>query len=163
MVVYSDETKINHIGSDSRTIVWKMAGEPLNDRLVECTLKFGGGSVMMWGCMMWEGAGYACKIDGKMDADLYVQILEDELQASLEYHNKSPGDIILQQDNDPKHTNKMAQKWFQDNGIKLLPWPAQSVGIAPIEHLWNHLKRKLKEYEHPPNGVLELWERVEKE
>ena len=40
MVVYSDETKINCIGSDGRTIVWKMAGEPLNDRLVEGTPKF---------------------------------------------------------------------------------------------------------------------------
>ena len=49
---------------------------------------------MMWGCMMGEGAENACKIDGKMDADLYVQILEDELQASLEYHNKSPGNIM---------------------------------------------------------------------
>ena len=75
MVIYSDETKVNCIGSDSRTIVWKMAGEPLNARLVEGTLKFGGGSVMMCGCMMWEGAGYACKCDGKMDVDLYVQIL----------------------------------------------------------------------------------------
>ena len=65
------------------------------DRLVEGTLKFDGGSVMMWGCMMWEGAGYACKINGKTDADPYVQILEDELQASLEYHNKSPRDIIF--------------------------------------------------------------------
>ena len=41
-----------------------------------------------------------------MDADLYVQILKDELQASLEYYNKSPGDIIFQQDNDPKHIAK---------------------------------------------------------
>ena len=102
----------------------EMAEEPLNDRLVEGTLKFGGGSVMMWGCIMWEGAGYACKIYGKMDADLYVWILEDEFQASFEYHKKSPGDIILQQDNDLKHTSKRAQKWFQDNGIKLLSWPA---------------------------------------
>ena len=55
-----------------------MAGEPLNDRLVEGTLKFGGGSVMMWGYIVQEGAGYAYKIDGKMDADLYVQILDPE-------------------------------------------------------------------------------------
>ena len=35
---------------------------------------------MMWGCMTWDGVGLACKIDGRMDADLYVQILEEELQ-----------------------------------------------------------------------------------
>ena len=29
--------------------------------------------------MMWEGVGYGCKIDGRMDAELYTQILEDEL------------------------------------------------------------------------------------
>ena len=42
-------------------------------------MKFGGESVMVWGCMLWDGPGYACRIDGKMDGDLYLQILKDEL------------------------------------------------------------------------------------
>ena len=37
----------------------------------------------MWGCMTWEGVGMACKIDGRMDTDLYLQIMEDELQIIL--------------------------------------------------------------------------------
>ena len=34
---------------------------------------------MMWGCMSWDGVGYAAKIDGRMDSNLYCSILEDEL------------------------------------------------------------------------------------
>src|SRR5215471_5552324 len=68
-VVWSDETKINRLESDGRKWVWKKAGEGLSDRLVKGTnlKKFGGGSLMMWGCMTWEGVGYGCKIDGMMD------------------------------------------------------------------------------------------------
>src|SRR5271156_374847 len=163
VVVWSDETKINRLGSDGRKWVWKLPGETLNDRLVEGTLKFGGGSLTMWGCMAWEGVGDACKIDGKMDADLYVQILDEDLQESLQDFNKSPQDAIFQQDNDPKHKSKKATKWFSDNGIEVMSWPAQSADLSPIEHLWHHLKKTLKEYPQPPNGILELWECVQKE
>jgi transposase len=162
-VVWSDETKINHLGSDGRKWAWKKAGEGLSDRLVQGTVKFGGGSVMVWGCMMWEGPGMACKIDGRMDGQLYVDILEDDLQASLEYYGKEPEDVIFQQDNDPKHTCKKAKKWFDDHGIEPLLWPAQSPDLNPIEHLWHHLKRRLGGYESQPNGILELWERVQDE
>jgi len=64
----------------------QMAGSGLGKRRVRAlvidwfnTVKFGGGSLMMWGCMSWEGVGYATRIEGGMDADLYVGILEDEL------------------------------------------------------------------------------------
>jgi hypothetical protein len=162
-VIWSDETKVNRLGSDGRKWVWKKAGEGLSDRLVEGTLKYGGGSVMVWGCMMWDGVGYATKIDGRMDGDLYILILQDDLQASMEFYNKDKADIIFQQDNDPKHTCKKAKAWFKDHHIKVLPWPAQSPDLNPIEHLWGHLKRRLGEYEQVPTGILELWERIEVE
>lgn len=162
-VVWSDETKINRLGSDGRKWTWRRAGEPLSDRLVEGTLKFGGGSLMFWGCMCWEGVGYGVKIDGKMDAELYTSILEDELMESLKWWNKEVEDILFQQDNDPKHTSKKAQEWFKDHEIEVMKWPAQSPDLNPIEHLWSHLKRKLGEYEIPPKGIEELWARVQKE
>jgi hypothetical protein len=162
-VVWSDETKINRFGSDGKKWAWKKKGEGLSPRLVEPTLKFGGGSVMMWGCMFWDGVGYAAKIDGRMDKELYVKILEEDLQSSVEYYGFDTDDIIFQQDNDPKHTSKLARQWFEDNGYKVLLWPAQSPDLNPIEHLWDHLKIKLGEYEHPPKGILELWDRIQVE
>jgi hypothetical protein len=63
-VVWSDETKINRLVSDGRKWVWKKAGQGLSDRLVHGTKKFGGGALMMWGCMLWEGAGMLAGLMG---------------------------------------------------------------------------------------------------
>ena len=84
----------------------------MSDRLVQGIVKFGGGSLIFWGCMFWEGVGYGTKIDGRMDADLFISILEDELQQSLEYYNKKSEDVLFQKDNDLKHKIKKAQKWL---------------------------------------------------
>ena len=69
-------------------------------------------------------------------------------------------DTTFQQDNDPKHTSRRAQKWFEEQKIKLLDWPAQSPDLSPIEHTWNCLKRCLLGYESAPTEVHQLWERV---
>jgi len=90
--------------------VWKKQGEALSDRLVDGTLKYGGGSLMMWGCFCWDGVGYACKIDGKMDKELYCRILDDYLLDSIEYYGLERNNIIFQQDNDPKHTSNLAKE-----------------------------------------------------
>ncbi|KAL5525061.1 hypothetical protein ACEPAF_8930 [Sanghuangporus sanghuang] len=131
-VVWSDETNINRIGSDSRQWIWKFAGQGLISKEVKELLKFGGGHVMVWGCMLWQGTGIACKIDRNMDKELYTQILEDELQGSLEHHGISINNIIFQHDNNPKHTSKMATSWLKDHGFEVLLWPAQSPDLDPL-------------------------------
>ena len=44
-----------------------------------------------------------------------------------------------------------------------MEWPAQSPDLNPIEHLWFYLKKQLSDHNTPSSGILELWERVEKE
>ena len=54
--------------------MWKKPGSGLKEQYVSGTVKFGGGSLMVWGCMTPQGVGYMCKIDGRMDAELYTVI-----------------------------------------------------------------------------------------
>ena len=46
-VIWSDETKINRIGSDGQEYVWKKKGEGLIAREVKGIVKFEGGSLMV--------------------------------------------------------------------------------------------------------------------
>ena len=163
-VLWSDETKINRIGSDGRVYTWKKRGEPLTDRTTTPTVKHGGGNnLMVWGCMGWNGVWKLTEVQGIMDGQQYCEILEDGVVESFEKLEMAEGERIFQQDNDPKHMSNKATKWFEDNDIQVLVWPAQSPDINPIEHLWVSLKHALQQYSRPPKGVHELWDRVREE
>ena len=162
-VVWSDETKISRVGSDWREMVWKKPGRALTEQEVKGTVKFGGGSLMMWGCMTAQGVGYACRIHGNLDAQLYTHILGDEFLRTLEYYGLEVDKIVFQHDNDSKHTSCIARQWLEDNGVEVLDWPSQSPDLNPIEHLWRRLKQQLAGYPTEARSIDELWERVETE
>jgi len=82
-VIWSDETKINRLGSDGEQWVWKKPGGVLTDDQVKGTVKFGGGSLMFWGCMTAQGVGYGCQIEGRMDAEMYTNILDEHSSFKL--------------------------------------------------------------------------------
>ncbi len=52
-------------------------------------------------------------------------------------------DFIFQQDLAPAHAAKGTKSWFNDHGVTVLDWSANSPDLNPIENLWGIVKRKM--------------------
>ena len=160
-VIWSDETKINRIGSDGKQYMWKLQGEGISDQTTTPTVKHGGGNnLMVWGCMGWNGVEKLVEVVEIMNAEQYCKNLDDGAKKSFEKLEMEESACYFQQDNDPKHNSKRADKWFEDNNIYCMSWPAQAPDLNPIEHLWTTLKHKLNDYDEAPSGVWEIWDRA---
>ena len=55
------------------------------------------------------------------------------------------------QDNDPKHTSRLARAFFEDNGVHWWKTPAESPDANPIENRWNELKEYMRRDVKPHN------------
>ncbi len=63
-------------------------------------------------------------------------------------------DFIFQQDLAPAYTAKGTKSWFNDHGVTVLDWLANSPELNPIDNLWGIVKRKMRDSR--PNNADDL-------
>ncbi len=115
-ILWSDETKINVFGTDGFKTVWRRKGEEYKEKCMVPTVKHGGGSVLMWGCMSAAGVELHF-IDGIMNSQMYCSILKEKMLPSLRALGRR---ALFQHDNDPKHTAKATVGFLKKNRVKVI-------------------------------------------
>jgi hypothetical protein len=123
----SDETKMELFGLNAKRHVWRKSG-------TIPTVKHGGGSIMLWGCISAAGTGRLVRIQAIMNREKYREILDENLLQSAQDLR-----LTFKQDNDPKHTAKTTQEWLRDKSLNVLECPSQSPDLKPFKHLWRDL------------------------
>jgi transposase len=161
-IIWSDESRFVVFGGDGKRYVWRTIYEKYNPNCLIPTFKSGQESVMIWGCFTKNELGPLVRLEGRVTANIYIEMLENYLIPFInDLENKD--DYTFQEDNAPIHTAKIAKKWKSDNNIKSLPWPAQSPDLNPIENLWDELERQVRNHKPLPKNPNNLWEILQEE
>ncbi|KAK3556293.1 hypothetical protein QTP70_007047 [Hemibagrus guttatus] len=117
-ILWSDETKIELFGLNGKRHVWRNPCTAHHLANIILTLKHGGGSIMLWECFSAAGTGRLVRVKGKMNAAIYRDILDENLlQSALDLRLGQR--FIFQQDNNPKHTDKITKECLQDNSVNV--------------------------------------------
>ncbi len=151
-VLFSDESKFCISFGNPGPRVWRKSGEAQNPCCLKSSVKFPQ-SVMIWAAMSSAGVGPLCFLKSTVNAAIYQDIFDHFMLPSAD-KLYGDADFIFQQDLAPAHTAKGTKSWFNDHGVTVLDWPANSPDLNPIENLWSIVKRKMRDTR--PNNADDL-------
>ena len=138
-LLFSDESWFNLSHHDGRIRVFRRRGKRFAGNCLIERDRFGGGRVMVWGGIMGRSKTNRIVVQGNLNAQGYImQILQPESVPFLQRHAPS----ILMHDNARPHVARICRQFPNRNNVNVLPWPAVSPDMNPIEHIWNYLGRK---------------------
>ena len=112
-----------------------------------------------------RGRTSLCTFEGKMDAAMHIDILQKRLKPFI--NDMYPNSHRCMQDNDPKHTSRLAKDFFQQHHINWWKTPPGYPDCNPIENLWHEMKEYLQREvkprvkQEPIDGIQEFWATVD--
>jgi transposase len=99
---------------------------------------------MVWAGIFHGGRTQLKIVQGTLDAVKYREdILDPTVLSFLQQRNF---DHVFQHDNARSHVARVCQDFLNQNPIRVLPWPALSPDMSPIEYLWDELGRRVRLY-----------------
>lgn len=133
--LWTDEAKVELSGRCMSNYIWSKSNTAFQKTKTIPTVKYGGGSVMVWGWFAASGPGRLAVVNGSMQSAVYQNILKENVWPSVR-DLKLKHTWVLQQDNDPKHTSESTSEWLKKNKMKTLEWLSQSPNLNPTDMLW---------------------------
>ena len=117
--------------------------------------------IHLWGGISARGATRIVMFTGIMDAHRLAAIFEIGLLPFIE--ERFNDGHRLYQDNDPKHSSKLIERFFESNNVNWWCTPPESPDLNPIELVWGSMKQYLRNIYKPHNleqlkaGIERFW------
>ena len=141
-IVWTDEKRFK-LRPDGPGRSWRFKKERHDPKHTARQHKYGGGSVMVWGAMDQADVVELVLCSDNMDQWEYQGILLALLRARPDLSRPASGTVLMH-DNASVHTACRCELLLKAHNVTLLPWPAVSPDLNPIEHLWARLAHRMK-------------------
>ncbi len=139
-VLWSDEPKFNIlVGNHGRRVIRAKEEGDLPACYQHSVQK--PASLMVWGCIIAYGIGSLHVLEGTMNAERYIKVLEQHMLPSR-WRLFQGRPCVFQQNNAKSHTAAITTEWLRSRRVRVLNWPACSPALSPIENIWRIIKRK---------------------
>lgn len=168
-VLFTDESKFSLKSDDNRIRVLRRPNERYSQCNIVGKVQFGGGSIMVWGGISLNGRTTLYILEGgSLTAERYRrEILEGIV---LPFKPFIGEEMILMHDNARPHVANQVKRFLEEVNLEVLQHPARSPDMNPIEHVWDHMKRSIRNRNPPVDtlaqlkkAVVEEWDRMPQE
>ena len=137
-IVFMDEKTFNLDGPDGPSFHWYIPEE--SSKLLTKTTHTKG-SVKVWGSFYSGGVFDLVRYFDYIDSEAYQAFFNPSLLRK--YRTIVGSDYEFQQDNASFHVSNSTVMFFRSRNVKLIPWPALSPDINPIENIWGIITQKV--------------------
>ena len=133
--------------------------ERLRAKCTKKTVKFGGGSVMVFGMFSSQGTTPLVRLQTRVNAQIHKKIVQDHVVPIIQNSDFDRATFI--QDNAPCHKAKVIMSYLSEQDFEIMDWQPQSPDLNLIENLWKTLG--VKDMERNPTNTENLWVNIQEE
>ena len=139
-VIFSDESQIV-LGTNKCVYIWRKDDEKYNPHLI-CSRSERKISLMIWGCICYDGVGTLTAVEGNINAATYIDILDKNLWSVVVWYFEGK-EYLFMDENAPVHRAHNVDNYKDQNEVTSMEWPAQSPDLNIIKNIWLYMKREL--------------------
>lgn len=154
---FSDESSVELDCCEGVQRVVINRGQRYEPRFLAGKRQNGGGKLMIWSYISWNGVGPLEFIEGGMDGPKYKRLLHRHVLPHCLTQMGPNGEVHTYMDDGAScHNCDLVIDYCAEKGIKRPDWPANSPDMNPIEWVWGDMKLKLSALPQKPASIAEL-------